>query len=395
MITIDSARSVAPEGRPETPARPDGYELELWWGDRTLRASGARAVMDVDRRHGALAGALPFDPRGVPALFEVDRIDFGRAEAPASEVGSPVTSAASSGASSETVRIIPRPSRSEYTRLVAGLVEALRAHRDHAGILRKVVLARRLDVTRAEPFDLDALARRLRRDRAVTTFLLRPPDGGSETSPALVGASPELLVEKRGRMAFSRPLAGSAARGACASADREIADRLLRSTKDLEEHRFVVEHVLDTLAPYCSSLTAPPIPTLARTDTMWHLETKIEGELEDPDVTSIELARRLHPTPAVCGTPYPESARLIEDLEPFRRGLYAGAVGWNEASGDGRWMVTLRCAEVFGSSAALYAGAGIVADSEPRAECEETSAKFGALLEALELDEGSVGGGCG
>lgn len=366
------------------------HELRLWWDGRCMVARGARGIVDLDDGEGAVAGALPFERGGVPALFEIEELRFDDdPDAPAQSV----PAGTGGNGRSDELQVVPRPSRAEYTKLVGDLVAGLRAHRDTGGVLKKVVLARRLDVVREEPFDLDGLTHRLRRDRGVTTFLLRLPDAGMGASPALVGASPELLVEKSGAAVRSSPLAGSAPRGRHEADDEDAARALLRSAKDLEEHRIVVEHVLDVLAPYCSSLDAPKTPTVARTDTMWHLETRIEGELRDPDVSSLELARRLHPTPAVCGTPFEESARLIHELEPFRRGLYAGAFGWNEASGDGRWMVTLRCAEVCGSTAALYAGAGIVADSDPEAECEETSAKFGALLEALDIGEADRPGG--
>ena len=144
---------------------------------------------------------------------------------------------------------------------------------------------------------------------------------------------------------------------------------------------------MDALAPLCTSLAGAPEPSLSRTHSMWHLSTSIEGKLRDPDMPSVTIARHLHPTPAVCGVPVRAASRFIREHEPFGRGLYGGAVGWSDGSRDGRWMVTLRCAEVDGRAASLYAGAGILPTSDPSAECEETSAKFHAMLSAFGITE--------
>ena len=120
---------------------------------------------------------------------------------------------------------------------------------------------------------------------------------------------------------------------------------------------------------------------------MWHLGTRIEGELHDPDIPSVLLAAMLHPTPAVCGMPCARAAGLIRQLEPVDRQFYAGAVGWCDlgAQGDGSWYVAIRCADICGPYARLYAGAGIVPGSDPAAEAAETGAKFGAMLQVLGL----------
>ena len=126
---------------------------------------------------------------------------------------------------------------------------------------------------------------------------------------------------------------------------------------------------------------------------MWHLGTRIEGMLKDPEMPSVVLAALLHPTPAVCGVPMARANALIHDLEPVPRDFYAGAVGWCDARGDGAWYVAIRCAEIAGATARLYAGAGIVPGSDPMAEAAETGAKFGAFLAALGLppDAGLAG----
>jgi len=124
-------------------------------------------------------------------------------------------------------------------------------------------------------------------------------------------------------------------------------------------------------------------PELLGTANVWHLATPFRGRLHDPSVTALELVAALHPTPAVCGSPRETAREALEYLEPIERGGYAGPLGWMDANGDGEWAIALRCAEITGSTARLYAGAGIVADSEPEAELDETERKFRALLDAL------------
>jgi isochorismate synthase len=121
------------------------------------------------------------------------------------------------------------------------------------------------------------------------------------------------------------------------------------------------------------------------TPAIWHLRTPITGELADPDVTALDLAAALHPTPAICGTPTEAARELVQELEPFDRDYYAGAAGWVDAAGDGEWAVAIRCAEIASTSMRLYAGGGIVPASDPRAELDETTAKFRTLLTAMGL----------
>lgn len=253
--------------------------------------------------------------------------------------------------------------------------------------LRKVVLSRSLLVEAGSAIDDLRLVRALVSDPSTTTFrtLLAAPYGAA--TPRLVGATPELLVSKSGTSVVSHPLAGSARRRAERSADREAGLALERSAKDRREHSFVVEQVLDTLSPYCSKLGAPEGTTLRATATMWHLGTRIVGTLKDARTSAAELAAALHPTPAVCGAPRRAAAQAIRELEGYDRGFYAGAVGWCDARGDGNWYVSLRCAEVAGARARLYAGAGIVPGSDPDSEADETSAKFLAMLGAFGVDE--------
>ncbi|ADH66469.1 isochorismate synthase [Nocardiopsis dassonvillei] len=304
-------------------------------------------------------------------------------------------------------RLREEPSADDYARLVGLAVE----HLSNEG-LDKVVLARTLLLDLAEPLDPGRVLARLTADNpgafnfavAAGAFgsgeVFGEGSGGTDgrdrdplrrPAPVLVGASPELLVARSGRRVRSHPLAGSAPRHPDPEADRERAEALLASAKDLREHAFVVEAIAERLRPLCSRLDVPEAPSLTATATMWHLGTPLSGLLREPLPSALELAAVLHPTPAVCGTPAEAAARAIGAWEPFDRGLYAGAVGWCDADGDGEWAVTLRCAEIAGTRARLFAGAGIVADSVPAEEAAETGAKFRTMLNALGL--GPVGPG--
>ena len=258
--------------------------------------------------------------------------------------------------------------------------EAVRAatERIHAGQLRKVVLARTIEVDAGRDLDPRRLAKRLRSvDPDAYTFIAPTPGG------VMVGASPELLVSRRGLDVRSNPLAGSAPRSGDPDEDRANADALVASAKDREEHAIVVEAVADALHPFCEALEHDPEPVLLATANVWHLSTRFKGTLREPAPNALELVAALHPTPAVCGTPREVAQALIAELEPFDRGCYAGPVGWMDANGDGEWAIALRCAELRGTRAILYAGAGIVADSVPEREVDETERKFRAFLDSL------------
>jgi isochorismate synthase len=347
-------------------------------GDRTGLARRATVLLHEQRDEGVsqpvLMGAIPFES-SAPAWLV----------APATiERSGPLAVAACSrpaaAAAAPDVRPVPHPSR-----YVRGVREAL-AELDR-GELRKVVLARALDVH--GPVDVAAILRRLaRHDPQAYTFAVALPPQGTRvrSNRTLLGASPELLVRRRGREVVAHPLAGSAPRSAYAAEDARRATALLASAKDRHEHALVVEAVQAALEPLCATLAVPREPRLVRTGAMWHLGTRISGRLEDPGVTSLDLAEALHPTPAVCGTPVAAAKATIRRIEPFERGFYGGLVGWCDADGDGEWVVAIRCAEAGERSLRLYAGAGIVAGSEPESELAETAAKCATLLQAMGLE---------
>ena len=275
------------------------------------------------------------------------------------------------------IQLRPDPEPDEYATAVARATERIRA-----GELRKIVLARTMLVNAGRTLDAKQLLWRLRAvDADCYAFAAPQPDQAVRS--VLVGATPELLVRRRGRHVEATPLAGSAQRFGDAGRDRASADRLFGSQKEREEHAVVVEDVERILGSFCERLERPHEPKLLGTANVWHLATPFRGKLHDPSVTALELVAALHPTPAVCGTPREAAREALERLEPIDRAGYAGPVGWMDANGDGEWAIALRCAEVTGSTARLFAGAGIVADSVPEAEVDETERKFRALLDAL------------
>jgi len=245
--------------------------------------------------------------------------------------------------------------------------------------LDKVVLARDIRGTAPAGSDLRRLVRAL---------LTGYPDCWTFAVDGLIGASPETLVSVSHGTVTARVLAGTIARGADADADAAAALALTESAKDQDEHRFAVQSLLASLRPHTAALAAAD-PFTLKLPNVWHLATDVEGTLSDA-ASSLDLVAALHPTAAVAGTPRATAMDLIRELEPFDRGRYAGAVGWIDASGDGEWAIALRCAQFGGEPAApdilpltAYAGAGIVAASDPESELLETRVKFRPIVEAL------------
>jgi len=263
-----------------------------------------------------------------------------------------------------------RPPADEWRQQVAEAVASIQA-----GGPSKVVLARSVHIVLDQPiegFDLVALLR----DRFPGSRVFGWQSGGS----TFVGASPELLVARTGRWFQTRPLAGSAGRGADAEGDRRLGDSLLASVKDRAEHGFVVEDVVERLRPLAETLDRPPAPVVERFTGVQHLATPIVGTTS---ARLLGLADALHPTAAVAGVPRNQALAHIDKAEGVDRGWYSGGLGWANADGDGEIAVALRCALVQGERAILYAGSGIVADSDPHEEVEETRLKLRPFVDLL------------
>jgi menaquinone-specific isochorismate synthase len=316
-------------------------------------------------------GALPFDRGGVGTMV-IPAVTVTREADGTSwltRVGADIERSTSATTPPDGFTLTSVRSHESWCRTVADAVADV-----HGGTLRKVVLARevRVDANRViRPSDVLGRLRAL--FPACRIFSV---DG-------FVGASPELLVARHGDVVVAHPMAGTVARSGDPDADRRLAAGLLASSKEREEHQYVIDAVAEGLRPFCSRLDVPAEPSVVSFRNVSHLGTRVEGRLADPTVTALELAVALHPTPAVAGTPTDEALAYIEAVEGMDRGRYAGPVGWVDAAGNGEFAVGIRSAELSGTTARLFSGVGIVADSDPAAELAETQLKLQALLAAV------------
>ena len=280
-------------------------------------------------------------------------------------------SSGQSAAEHASFAIRPGVEVAQYLAAVAAVRDAVRN-----GEITKAVIARDILVESSQPIAVNALLRRLK--ASFGSSYRYSIDG-------LVGASPELLVARQGDVVTSHPLAGTAPRTGNPTTDDQLAQQLRASAKNQIEHRVVIDMVHDTLLPWCSYLDWQPEPDVVAVANVQHLGTLIEGRLSQPIPHVLQLVEALSPTPALGGFPRDAALRLIAQHEGMQRGRYGGAVGWCDRDGNGTWAVAIRCAELSSDrrTARLFAGGGIVADSEPLAELAETQAKFQAMLSAL------------
>ena len=266
-----------------------------------------------------------------------------------------------------TVRSVTDPEA--WTGAVSSAVERIAA-----ADLTKVVLAREIEVIADRPFDAATILRRLR---------TASPAAYAYSVDGFVGATPELLVSRIGDVVRAQPMAGTLPRTGDPDADARRAGELLGSHKNRMEHQITIDMVHDTLLSWCSYLDAEPQPSIVAAGPVQHLATMVEGRLSSPELSVLELVAALHPTPAVGGWPRAQALALQADLERTSRGCYAGPVGWVDASGNGSFGVGIRGMQLHGATARLFAGVGVVAESDPLAELEETRAKAQAVLTAL------------
>lgn len=333
-------------------------------------------------------GALPFDPAAAGHLVVPRRI-FGRSgdvgwlttvetydAGPAPVILGPGSADRDTPPPSvceppDEFRLCPTMAHAEWKDTVAAALEAL-----ERGDLAKVVLARRIDIEANRPFVVSDVLERL-----VALY----PSCMVYAVEGFLGASPELLVRRSGDRVESHPLAGTVARSGDAHGDELLVAHLMGTPKIRHEHRVVVDAIAGALAPLCASLDVPESPSVLGLRNVSHLATHISGLLAPgrDSPSALELVTRIHPTPAVGGFPTDEALRYLQKAEGFDRGRYAGPVGWMDARGDGCFALGIRCAEVEGARARIYAGNGIVAGSVPSEELAETQLKLQALLAAL------------
>lgn len=401
-----SASSV-PESDPGWPE--PGPELNAFHSPRrSLWGSGRAAVVDIpapwpenlrlvtetlaEIRHdddtgaagaGPVAfGTLPFE-RDTPGVFVIPHEIHG--SNPDGDRWRTVVSADADPGSmmdtghSATDRRASSEPRSLTTRSVVDPDQWCRAVQDARqriadGNLTKVVLSREIIVEADRAFDPTVLFNRLL--QAYPTSMCFAVDG-------FIGASPELLVSRIGDVVRAHPMAGTTQRSGDPGVDQQRANDLLMSSKNRTEHQITIDMVHDTLLPWCSYLDAEPSPSVVPAGPVQHLATLVEGRLSRPAPSVLDLVAALHPTPAVGGWPVDPAIAAIRTLEPSPRGRYAGPVGWVDASGNGAFAVAVRSADIRGPLASLFAGVGIVADSDPESELEETRIKSRALLDVL------------
>ncbi len=271
-------------------------------------------------------------------------------------------------------RVVSALPPEHYVQAVARGIERIRA-----GELDKLVLAREVQVHAGAPHDAAAVFGVLR-DAFGSCFSYLVARGDA----AFIGASPELLVRREGQRASTVALAGSTRRSADPAVDDHLGEQLLGSEKDRLEQAIVARRIERALRPHAVWVAAAPEPVVIKVANIQHLATPIRAQLASP-VGALDLAGLLHPTPAVGGEPLAVAAPMIPSLEGLDRGWYAGALGWTDAEEDGELCVALRCALLRDRVAHLYAGVGVVADSDPVAELAETETKLGALLPVLAL----------
>lgn len=332
-------------------------------------------ALDLARKYGTgVVGLIPFDPLEKPFLAVPQRWE-----------NRPIPTV-------QTVEDMPEPARvsgrdnPDYRSAVASALARL-----NDGELEKVVLGRLLGVDYRQEAELDPQAvfyRLLAQQPQAFVFSakLENQDG------FLMGASPELVFSSHRGQFVTHPLAGTVSRSAQAGTtdDAQLGESLMRSAKNRAEHATVVEDIRDRLADLTEELTVPAVPSLVATPQLWHLGTRITGKLK-PGMSSLDGARAIHPTPAICGFPTSSALDLIRELENFERGYFGGLVGWMDADGNGEWALVLRCAEVSSRRATLFAGAGIVKGSTPANEHAETANKLGSFARALNISTASDG----
>jgi menaquinone-specific isochorismate synthase len=320
-------------------------------------------------------GSFTFDPASEGSVLIVPSVIIGRRSGVSWQTT--ISSGAAAPPIAVTARANPADVRWSDGSLTAPqweqVVDAAVA-RIKEGELRKVVLARDLQAYASAPIDIRVLLDRL---------ASRAPGCYTFACAGLVGATPELLIRREGREVSSLVLAGTMARGGSKADDEALSTALLASAKNAEEHRYSVESVRDLLAPLCAELQVGPAPFLLQMADYQHLATSVSGVLAK-DASALALAASLHPTAAICGTPTDAALELIRELEGMDRGRYSGPVGWVDARGNGEWAIALRCGEIDGSRARLFAGCGIVAGSQPESELAETETKFRPMRRALE-----------
>lgn len=338
------------------------------------------------RWHGF--GPVAFDLPRVTVAMEDGRVVVTRVDGDA--IGRPTTDllggllehplamAAGTGGLSVTGL---RPDRAAWSSSVARITGAV-----GRGRLDKVVLARRVDLLAERAIDVSAVLRRLadtdRRDPSPVARLSSTVFAFARGGRTFLGSTPERLASVRGSSLRTMALAGTASRGLDDAEDAALGAALFGSEKDREEHAVVATMLRETLGGLVTELTLARTPRIVRTARVQHLLSDVDGTLRT-GVGLLDVVDRLHPTPAVAGWPTEAALELLDEESDLDRGWYAGPVGWLDRAGDGDVSVAIRSGLVHDREASLFAGCGIVADSEPEREWDESSLKMRVMGDAL------------
>lgn len=320
-----------------------------------------------------IVGAIPFDIKEGGALYVVD--SWEKRELPFEKRADIALLQEKKNSVIEKKQI---PSPKTYMEMVKKGVEHIKA-----GELNKIVLSRGIELTFEDTPNVCQVLQRLYKSNSDGYTYALNLEGGN----LLLGASPEMLVSKRGDNIYSNPLAGSRPRGRTLTEDRELALELEHSEKDLLEHKFVVDNIVEKITGICKHIKAFDKPELIHTKQLWHLSSVITGELVGKDKTVIDAALAIHPTPAICGVPQSEAYKKILELEGQSRGVFTGIIGWCDENGDGDWAIAIRGGELKENKMYIRAGAGIVLDSIPEEEMKETGVKLKTMLSTIHQTE--------
>ena len=348
-----------------------------WTGREVARAADEAMRASIEGHEDAPAmvvGAIPFDARRPGVLYRPAQVVVEQAPSPGAVV-----------APTGRLDVVGQsPDPDGYRRIVRQAVAAIRS-----GAMDKVVLGRctTVEVSHASevwrPDDVLARLRASNPDAYVFRLDLDGGMGGLFDEPGtLLGASPELVLSCTDSRIWTLPLAGTIARGTDPASDIRAARALLSSGKDLAEHAHVSRAVVEALGRHVDDIEMPSGPQLVATPVVWHLGTPIEGVLREGR-SPLELLYDLHPTPAVCGWPSTPARDFIARCEGFDRGLFAGLIGWMDVNGDCEWALVLRAGVLHADRATMFAGAGIVAASDPASELHETATKMMTFTSAL------------
>lgn len=320
--------------------------------------------------HAIIAGCMPFDAMEPASLYLIEQPYFCQRDELLAMMRASIPS---NSVSNAIMHRQPLMSESVYKMAVTQAVEAIQQQR-----LSKVVLAQAQVLTLHHPVNMA---------KVLTHLLIENPFCYTYSVPVVgeqvfIGASPELLVRKEGNLIECFPLAGTAPRDADPKQDQLNASMLLSSMKNKHEHQLVVEDIVRKVAPLVTNLTVSESPELVCTSKVWHLGSKVKAVVAD-DYSVLDFVALFHPTPALCGTPREEAAAFIQVAEPFSRHYFSGAVGWCDAQGNGEWAVAIRCALIKEHQAIVYAGAGIVSESDPEEEWVETMNKQKVIIDSI------------